>query len=166
MCADDFSDGIWLVDFEFHPESGLEGNPPSVVCMVAKRWPDGPTLRIWKDELLQTNTAPFPTGEGALFVAYFVCAEMDCFQQLGWSMPSNLLDLYSEFRLLTNGIPPVNPFILKSKSAGCNTPPIYPFQNKKACYYQRDPSYQVPISQPSPYRYYRSTVFSSNHFCF
>jgi hypothetical protein len=65
---------------------------------------------------------------------------------------------------LTNGIPPVNPFILKSKSAGCNTPPIYPFQNKKACYYQRYPSYQVPISQPSPYRYYRSTVFSSNHF--
>lgn len=108
MCADDFSDGIWLVDFEFHPQSGLEGNPPSVVCMVAKRWPDGPTLRIWKDELLQTNTAPFPTGEGALFVAYFACAEMDCFQQLGWSMPSNLLDLYSEFRLLTNGIPPAH----------------------------------------------------------
>jgi len=65
---------------------------------------------------------------------------------------------------LTNGISPQNPFILKSKSANCNSPSIFPFQNKKACYYQKYMAYQVPISQPSPYRYYPSTVFSSNHF--
>ena len=66
--------------------------------------------------------------------------------------------------LITNGTPPPNPFILKSKAAGCNTPSIYPFQNKKACYYTQNKSYRVPISQPSPYRYYQGTVFSSNHF--
>ena len=66
---------------------------------------------------------------------------------------------------ITDGIPPINPFILKSKSAGCNTPPIYPYQNKKSCYYtQKLPSYQLPVSQPSPYRYYPGTVFTSNHF--
>ena len=108
MLTCDFPDGIWLVDFEFHPQSGLEGNPPEVVCMVARRWPEGPTLRIWKDELLRMETPPFATGNGALFVAYFACAEMDCFIQLGWPMPSNLLDLYCEFRLLTNGNAPAH----------------------------------------------------------
>lgn len=43
---------------------------------------------------------------------------------------------------------------------------IYEFQNKKSCTYaKRLPQYQVPISQPAPYRYYPGTVFSSNHFC-
>jgi len=65
---------------------------------------------------------------------------------------------------ITNGVPPLNPFILKSKVPNCNSPPIYPYQNKKACYYKTNPSYQVPLSQPSPYRYYQGTVFSSNHY--
>jgi len=66
---------------------------------------------------------------------------------------------------VTTGIVPINPFILKSKSSSCNTPPIYPYQNKKACYYTRQlPSYQLPLSQPSPYRYYPGTVFTSNHY--
>lgn len=65
---------------------------------------------------------------------------------------------------ITNGIPPPNPFILKSKVANCNSPPIYPFQNKKACYYKNNPKYQESKSQPSPYRYYIGTVFSSNHY--
>ena len=66
---------------------------------------------------------------------------------------------------ITDSIPPPNPFILKSKSAGCNTPSIYPYQNKKSCYYARKlPSYQLSKSQPSPYRYFVGTVFSSNHY--
>jgi hypothetical protein len=55
--------------------------------------------------------------------------------------------------------------------AKCTAPPPalingrYAFQNKKVCNYQkRLPQYQVPISQPSPYRYYPGTVFSSNHY--
>lgn len=65
---------------------------------------------------------------------------------------------------ITSGVPPINPFILKSKSASCNTPSICPFQNKKSCSYQNLMSYQVPVSQPSPYRYFPGTVFSSNHY--
>lgn len=55
--------------------------------------------------------------------------------------------------------------LLKNKAPNCNSPSIYPFQNKKSCYYRRNlPSYQSIISQPSPYRYYIGTVFNSNHF--
>ena len=40
-----------------------------------------------------------------------------------------------------------------------------PYQNKKFCSYQNQlPEYQLPISQPSPYRYFPGTVFSSNHY--
>jgi hypothetical protein len=38
-------------------------------------------------------------------------------------------------------------------------------QNKKICHYSRQmPQYQIPKSQPSAYRYYPGTVFSSNHY--
>jgi hypothetical protein len=65
---------------------------------------------------------------------------------------------------LTNGIAPPTPFILKYKVPGCNTPNIFPYQNKKACNYNSTPNYRVPISQPSPYRNYPGTVFTSNNF--
>lgn len=37
-------------------------------------------------------------------------------------------------------------------------------QNKKFCFYRQMPDYQMSRSQPSPYRYFPSTVTSSNHF--
>ena len=53
----------------------------------------------------------------------------------------------------------------------CNAPPaaliqgVYAYQNKKVCHYQKQlPEYQVPISQPSPYRNYIRPVFRTNHF--
>jgi hypothetical protein len=58
----------------------------------------------------------------------------------------------------------------KNKAPGCNTPwPLNfsqsgPFQNKKFCHYKALPQYQNPASQPSPYRYFPGTVFSSNHY--
>lgn len=58
----------------------------------------------------------------------------------------------------------------KNKAPGCNTPwPLNfsqsgPFQNKKFCHYNQLPQYQNPATQPSPYRYFPGTVFSSNHF--
>jgi hypothetical protein len=67
----------------------------------------------------------------------------------------------------------VNPNLInlqKNKVPGCTTPwPLNfsqsgPFQNKKFCHYRKLPQYQVPVSQPSPYRYFPGTVFSSNHF--
>jgi hypothetical protein len=54
--------------------------------------------------------------------------------------------------------------LLKNKVPGCNTPTIYPHQNKKLCHYKQLAQYQNPASQPSPYRYFPRAVTSSNHF--
>ena len=102
--ATSFADGIYLADFEFHPARGREGNPPVPICMVVRKWPSGLTRRYWKDDLNQMATAPFPTGDNALFVAYYASAEMDCFLTLGWALPTHVLDLFAEFRWLTNGL--------------------------------------------------------------
>lgn len=92
------------MDFEFHPVNCREGNRPSPVCMVVRAWPSGITTRYWYDDLRHMTTAPFPTGGNALWVAYFASAEMDCFKALGWDFPIYLLDLFTEFRCLTNGM--------------------------------------------------------------
>lgn len=61
--------------------------------------------------------------------------------------------------------------LLKNKAPSYNVP--WPLnmsqsgkhQNKKFCHYQQQlPEYQNPKSQPSPYRYYPGTIFSSNHY--
>jgi hypothetical protein len=66
------------------------------------------------------------------------------------------------FAQLNAGSKTETPFILKNKSSKCGNPPIIRYQNKKACYLGEQ--YRTPISQPSPYRFYPGTVFSSNHF--
>lgn len=103
MDATRYPGGVWLVDFEFHPLNGREGNPPVPVCMVARELHSGRTLRLWQDELVILKQAPFPVDDSALFVAYYVSAEMGCFLVLGWPLPQNILDLFSELRTLTNG---------------------------------------------------------------
>ncbi len=102
--APTFKDGIWAVDFEFHPAGGKEGNAPVPVCMVARNLLSGAVLRVWQDELAALRKAPFPVGDHALFVAFFASAEVSCFLALGWALPTNVLDLYVEFRCITNGL--------------------------------------------------------------
>jgi len=108
MDASNFPGGTYLVDFEFHPADGREGNPPVPVCMVVRQWPIGNIKRYWQLELQGMSSAPFPTGEDALFVAYYSSAEMDCFAALGWEYPANVLDLFAEFRWLSNGLRPAH----------------------------------------------------------
>lgn len=102
---DRFPEGIYLIDFEFHPEGQREGNQPQPVCLAVREYITGRVWRCWGDELQVMKEAPFPCGAEALTVAYFASAEMDCFIALGWELPVNLLDLYVEFRSRTNGQP-------------------------------------------------------------
>lgn len=66
------------------------------------------------------------------------------------------------------GVDPSVANMYKNKAPNCNSPlPLNFFrkyQNKKSCYYKQLPVYQVPVSQPSPYRYYPSVSTNSNHF--
>ena len=92
---------IWLVDFEFQPDANLHPRP---ICMVAIECRTGARLRLWESELRAIKHAPFDTGEDALMIAYLASAELGCFLALGWPLPINILDLYVEHRVATNGL--------------------------------------------------------------
>jgi len=92
---------IWSVDFEFH--SG-PGDRPTPVCLIGYELLTGRRLRIWQDELLKMRTPPYDIGPHSLFVAYYASAEFSCHLALNWALPVNILDLFTEFRNLTNGL--------------------------------------------------------------
>ncbi|NLY27936.1 MAG: hypothetical protein GX049_10420 [Alcaligenaceae bacterium] len=89
---------IWLVDYEF---AAAPGERPVPLCLVAKELLAGRTVRLWGDAL--NGPAPFDLGPETLYVAYYASAEMGCHLALGWPLPANVLDLYAEFRVQTNG---------------------------------------------------------------
>ena len=92
---------IWFVDFEFSAPPGERQDP---VCLVAWELFSGKKLRIWQDDLKKMKESPYSTGKNSLFVAYYASAEMGCHLSLGWPLPMNVLDLFTEFRNLTNGL--------------------------------------------------------------
>ena len=93
---------IWVVDFEFGAPPGAR---PTPVCMVAAELRSGRRLACWQSELATMVRPPFDTGPQTLIVAYYASAELGCFLALGWGRPANVLDLYAEFRCMTNGRP-------------------------------------------------------------
>jgi DNA polymerase I len=90
---------VVVADFEFE-FGGHAGNLPRPICMVAKDLCTGQEWRLWRGEF--GAEPPFPVGDETLFVAYYASAELGCFLELGWQMPKYVLDLYAEFRNLTN----------------------------------------------------------------
>ncbi len=90
---------IWAADFEFRAPPG---HTPEPHCLVAKELISGRTVRLWQDELGAAAKPPYGTGPDSLFVAYYASAEMGCHLALGWEIPTNILDLFAEFRNLTN----------------------------------------------------------------
>ena len=97
-------DEIVLVDFEFN---GKEGNRPNVVCLVAYELRSGRRFRLWRDQL--GTDPPYRCDDKTLFVAYYASAELTCHLQLGWPMPNNVLDLFTEYRRLTNNSSELQP---------------------------------------------------------
>jgi hypothetical protein len=98
-------DSIWLADFEFNGGPGDQQNP---VCLVAIEFYTGQRIRLWLDKHDEPAPScqpapPYPIDERALFVAYFASAEFGCHLPLGWPLPARILDLFCEFRWLTNG---------------------------------------------------------------
>jgi hypothetical protein len=97
----DFSE-VWLVDFEFR---ALPGERPDPICLVAIEMGTGRVVRLWQEELRGLKRAPYGTAPETLFVAYYASAELGCHLALDWPLPSHILDLFVEFRTLTNGTP-------------------------------------------------------------
>lgn len=94
-------DGIWLVDFEFR---AMPGNKQEPICMVALELKTNQLIRLWEGELTRRDRPPFPLDRNSLYVAYYASAEVHCHLSLGWPKPDNILDLYTEFRCMTNGL--------------------------------------------------------------
>lgn len=93
---------VWIVDTEFHAPPGERPEP---ICLVARKYPSGQTIRLQANAMTGMDHPPFAVGEQSLFVAFYASAELGCFLSLGWPIPINVLDLFVEFRNLTNGIP-------------------------------------------------------------
>src|SRR6476661_5584561 len=94
---------VWCVDFEFSMKAGERPDP---VCLVAWELRSGRKLRLWRDEF--GVSPPYSTSSDVLFVAYYASAEIGCHLALGWSTPKCVLDLFTEFRNCTNGVPTSN----------------------------------------------------------
>ena len=94
---------IWAVDFEF----GIEpGENPEPVCLVAWELKSRRKVRLWRDQF--GAAPPYATDANALFVAYYASAEIGCHLALGWPVPQRVLDLFTEFRNHTNGLPTIS----------------------------------------------------------
>ena len=92
---------IWLVDSEFSAPSGAV---PEVRCLVALEYNSGRKIRLWADELDNLSAPPYTIDESSLLAAYYASAEMGCHLVLGWDLPCYVLDLFCEFRNMTNGL--------------------------------------------------------------
>ena len=92
---------VWCADTEY---SAPPGHRPTPICLVALELRSGRQLRLWEDQLAQLRAAPFRTDDRAVFVAYAAAAEFSVFHALGWPAPARTLDLFFEFRALTNGL--------------------------------------------------------------
>ena len=92
---------VWLVDFEF---SAPPGERPRVLCLVAREYRTGQTIKLWEDDLRSMDRPPFSIDTASLYVAYYASAEIGCHLSLGWPLPKNLLDLFAEFRNNRNGL--------------------------------------------------------------
>ena len=90
---------IICVDFEYR---ALDGHRPEIRCMVSKDIITGKLTELWADSLNSLSAPPFPIGPEILIVCYAATAEMSCFFQLGWGVPHNILDLYTEHKALYN----------------------------------------------------------------
>jgi hypothetical protein len=96
---------IVLVDFEFNNGARNprgEGNRPYVVCFCAHELRSGRKFRLWRDQLVGMKAPPYRIDNRTLFVVYYASAELCCHLSLGWELPTNILDLFIEFRRLTN----------------------------------------------------------------
>jgi DNA polymerase I len=94
---------VWAVDFEFIARPGEKLVP---VCLSAQELRSGRQVLLWQDQL--GSAPPYDLSSDSLFIAYYASAELNCHRSLGWKQPQRILDLYVEFKNLTNGLPVMN----------------------------------------------------------
>ncbi len=95
---DDFDNNIWIIDYEYY--SG-RGNIQHPICYVAKNPTTNELIRHWIDG---TETKPeYSIDDKTLIIAYLASAEVGCHIPLKFKIPLYIVDMFVEFRCLTNG---------------------------------------------------------------
>jgi DNA polymerase I len=89
---------VYFVDFEYGSDPGERPVPR---CMVARELYSEVTSKYWIAPGM-TSPLKFEDPE-TLYIAFFSSAEFGCHLTLGWPLPSNVLDLFVEFKTETNG---------------------------------------------------------------
>lgn len=94
-------DEVVLLDTEFVEHGGDRVIP---VALVAHALRSGARYRVFFDSPTARYGNPLPVGPNVLYVSFSAHAEWNAFLALGWGMPEHVLDLFAEFRALTNGL--------------------------------------------------------------
>jgi DNA polymerase-1 len=94
-------ENIIAINFEF---SAQDGERPCIVCLSAQNLITGKKWQVIRDELLLMLEPPYPHDSHTLVVSYYASKQMNCYLSLGWTLPNYILDLFVEFRCLTNGL--------------------------------------------------------------
>jgi hypothetical protein len=91
---------IVVADFEFHAPAGER---PLPLCLVTLELFTGEIRRYWQNDLATMPEAPWPTNDTTLWLVFYGPAEWTSFRALDWRLPDYCIDLFAEFRALTNG---------------------------------------------------------------
>jgi DNA polymerase-1 len=89
---------IWDTEFQTEPP----GNRPVPVCVTARELRSGQEWQQFQGGF--TSRPPFPIDAETLFIGFYNSAEIGFHKALGWAEPAHQIDLYIEFRNLTNGL--------------------------------------------------------------
>jgi hypothetical protein len=89
---------VWDTEFRTEPP----GNRPVPVCVTARELRTGQEWQQFEGGF--SDRPPFPVDEDTLFVGFYNSAEIGFHIALGWAEPVHQIDLYIEFRNLTNGL--------------------------------------------------------------
>lgn len=90
---------IWIADFEFISK---DGNNPVPICFCALELNSNKIIKIWlQGEINPISPINFKDSN-LTYVAFYSIAEMSCHLVLNWDIPENIIDLFCEWRILTN----------------------------------------------------------------
>jgi DNA polymerase I len=93
-------DTVWGVDWEY-PRS--EGDPVWPVCCVARELRSGRVIPMWLADQAPPS-CPYDTGPRSLYVGFSIMGDLGCHAALGWPMPHHVIDLFVEYRNISNGL--------------------------------------------------------------
>lgn len=88
----------YVIDYEF---LSLPGCNPRPWCIAYHCVETGEENVIWLDG--QDVPSPFP--EAFRMVAHYALAELGCFLELGWELPTEVIDTLPEFRVVRGQVP-------------------------------------------------------------